>query len=160
MGFLRPIHHHIWNLHIHFLGEPSLIFLPFLIAPKTWVWGSTLCGVTASGAGAVKVPGLGEVPPPGEGGELPRHVAWVDLLALLDLGQGNQKKIVVRVNHSAYIGPDYPLMSWHYQDLEQWLTCRHGLPWHRKDTVPVPFQTLALTTEGWWSWSSKCLSLS
>ena len=57
------------------------------------------------------MPGLGEVPPPGEGGELPRHVAWVDLLALLDLGQGNQRKIVVRVNHSAYIGPDYPLMS-------------------------------------------------
>ena len=57
------------------------------------------------------MPGLGELTPPGEGGELPRHVARVDLPALFDLGQGNQRKIVVMVNHSDYIGPDYPLMS-------------------------------------------------
>ena len=57
------------------------------------------------------MPGLGELTPPGEGGELPRHVARVDLPAPLDLGQGNERKIAVRVNHSAYIGPDYPLMS-------------------------------------------------
>ena len=53
------------------------------------------------------MPGLGEVPPPGEGAELPRHVAWVDLLTLLDPSQGNQRQIAVRANHSAHIGPGH-----------------------------------------------------
>ena len=34
------------------------------------------------------MPGLGEVTPPGCGGQLPRHVAWADLLALPDAGLG------------------------------------------------------------------------
>ena len=57
------------------------------------------------GTGAEKVPGLGEMTPPGRDGQLPRHVAWADLLALHDLSQGNQTQLVIQANHCAHIGP-------------------------------------------------------
>ena len=57
------------------------------------------------GTGAEKVPGLGEVTPPGRSGQLPCHVARADFLALHDLSQGNQRQLVIRANHCAHIGP-------------------------------------------------------
>ena len=57
------------------------------------------------GTGAEKVPGLGEVTPPGHGGQLPHHVARADLLAFHDLSQCNQRQLVIRANHRAHIGP-------------------------------------------------------